>query len=604
MFGNVVHGIPNEVFEYKLNQAKSYKYGSDELPKSDADLTVKHLEKVVHDYLEIYESFVGVFPDSLADQLNAAIRAVFESWNSPRAIKYRKVHSIPDDWGTAVNVQKMVFGNKNDESGSGVLFSRDPDNGNNELYGDWLPNAQGEDVVAGIRPTLKIEKLEKWNSEISAELAALALKLEKHYRDMQDMEFTVEDGKLWVLQTRRGERSAAAAFKIAYDMVEESLIMKGEALARVSGKQYLVLNKPQIDTSFNKPADLTGIPAAGSIVTGVAVFSSKEAEKCKEPCVLVTTETTPDDFAGMVASVGILTITGGATCHAAVVGRGMNKTCVVGCTKLEMTHKGAIVSGGASISPGTMITMDGATGRVWIDTEVPVIQQKIDTHVREIIKWATEGLDSDTLLKITVRATEIYDPVKWGEEFDLQLPEEGRVYIDCSRLDTPTINRYMLSKLFTVLKSRPKLSGVIGLTMERPPGNDDTFLGFLGLSAGTATTSELDTLGNQLKAFKYKKWTTKLKKAWVVHLPLYATEQHVDYLSGLKWLQVRTVRKLGELMEVNGMMDVDPAFEEQLKEDGVEIKKFVTLLKDAGRKVERLPRTASKERMVFEVLGK
>ncbi len=612
MFANVVHGIPNEVFEYKLDQIKGYKYGMEELPKADSDLSVTHLEKVVETYLEEFETYVGSeFPDTLVGQLHAAIEAVFNSWNSERAIKYRKVHGIPDSWGTAVNIQQMVFGNRNDKSCSGVLFTRDPSTGNSELMGEFLPNAQGEDVVAGIRTPMPIKYMGTWQDYLPFEdkayyeLLAFGAKLEKHYRDMQDMEFTVENDKLWILQTRRGARSAAAAFKIAYDMVKEGLINKSEALKRVSGKQYLVLNKPQIDSSFNKPADLTGTPAAGSIVTGVAVFTSHEAEKSKQPCILVASETTPEDFGGMVASVGILTTTGGATSHAAVVARGMNKTCVVGCTELEMTTGGAMISGGKSITNGTKVTLDGATGRIWIDTEVPVLKLKIDQHVREIIKWASGGESDDVLIKVSPTTNcKKYELKTWDADLEIALPEDGRVYIDCSQLVIGKNTRYLLARLLMMLMKRPKLNGILGLTKDKVLEQDNRFLGFLGLEEGTATPDETATLESQIKTMLMKKWTAKVKKAWALHLPFHATGEHTKCLSDAKWTIVRSVKKLGELMEVDGMMDIDPVFEEQLKEQGVELKQLVTLLKDAGRKVERLPRIVSKERMIFEVLGK
>lgn len=609
MFGNVVYGLPNEIFEQKLEGAKAYKYGMTELPKTDSELSVKHLEKVIEAYLGEFEMYVGhEFPDSLLEQLEAAIEAIFKSWNSERAVKYRKVHGIPDDWGTAVNIQQMVFGNKNDKSASGVLFTRNPSSGDKELMGEFLPNAQGEDVVAGIRTPRPISHMGTWQDYLPHEdkayyeLLALGAKLEDHYKDMQDMEFTVEDGKLWILQTRTGARSAAAAFKIAHDMVEEGMITKSEAIARVNGKQYLVLNKPQIDTTFNVPADLTGTPAAGSIVTGVAVFSSNEAENSKQPCVLVANETTPEDFGGMVASVGILTTTGGATSHAAVVARSMNKTCVVGCTELSMVPGGAMVSGGKSITNGTKITLDGATGRVWIDIEVPVIKQKIDQHVREIIKWASEGIDTGVLLKVTPTTVVEQSEAVWGEDFETQLPESGKIYVDCSKIADKA--RWKLSKLIDVLKARPELTGILGLTKEPLPKQDRVFLGFLGVGDNSVTGSEQLVFEGQIKALLVKKCTKALKARWTLHLPSFVTGDQFKILEDAKWQQVRPVRNMGELISVNGMIDIDPTLEEQLKGQGVELKQFVALLQEAGRKVERLPKIISKERMVFEVLSK
>jgi pyruvate,phosphate dikinase len=561
---------------------------------------------LVQAYLDEYETYVGVpFPDNLNDQLQDSIVAVFKSWNCERAVKYRAVHNIPDNWGTAVNIQQMVFGNANAQSCAGVLFTRNPDSGASELYGDWLPEAQGEDVVAGIRNTHKIEDLKSWSVPLYNELAEYAVIVEKHYTDMQDMEFTVESGKLYILQTRRGARSAAAAFRIAHNMAEEGLITKTEAIKRVNGKQYLILNKPQIDKNFKKPADMTGIPAAGTIATGIAVFSASEAEKCKEPCILIANETTPEDFGGMAASVGILTRIGGVTSHAAVVARGMDKTCVVGCTELEMTSLGAIIPGGGpGIVKGTKVTMDGATGRVWIGQDVPVLKQKIDQHVREIIKWALDGsISGDTLVKITPETTQKQNEAVWGQDFELQLPASGKVYIDCSRIaDKP---RWKLSKLIDVLKSRTDLTGIIGLGQEPVPVQDVAFLGFLGLEADLITDADKEILGSQIKALLVKKCTLELKKRWTLHLPTFVGGDQCETLRAANWQQVRPIKTLGDLMEVDGMLDIDEATETRLKKtEGVDLKKFIALLNKAGQKAERLPRAVAKDRMIFEVLGK
>jgi phosphohistidine swiveling domain-containing protein len=514
------------------------------------------------------------------------------------------VHNIPDNWGTAVNIQQMVFGNANIHSCAGVLFTRNPDSGASELYGDWLPEAQGEDVVAGIRNTRKIGDLKSWSAPLYGELAGYAELVEKHYTDMQDMEFTVESGKLYVLQTRRGARSAAAAFRIAHNMAEEGLITKTEAIKRVNGKQYLILNKPQIDKSFKKPADLTGIPAAGTIATGVAVFTSSEAEKCKEPCILIANETTPEDFGGMAASVGVLTRIGGVTSHAAVVARGMDKTCVVGCTELEITSLGAIIPGGGpTIEKGTKITMDGATGRVWIGQDVPVLKQKVDKHVREIIKWALEGQMKGVLVKVCPETIPKWVDTVWNDDFCAQLPESGRVYIDCSKILAQP--RWMLSKLLDVLKSRPELEGMIGLRQEPVPAQDVAFLGFLGVGADLVTDTDKEVLGGQIKALVAKKCTLELKKRWILHLPTFVAGAQCKALSAAKWQQVRPIRTMGDLMEVDGMLDIDETTETRLKKtEGVDLKKFIALLNKAGHKAERLPRAVPKDRMIFEVLGK
>lgn len=594
MYANVVHSLPNEFFEKKLDEIRSYKYGMDEPPKTDADLSVTHLEKLVDAYLDMYEMYIGeAFPTDLLEQLGACIEAVWLSWNSDRAKKYRKHNNIPDDWGTAVNIQKMVFGNKNDDSCSGVLFTRDPGTGEEYLYGEFLPNAQGEDVVAGIRTPLRIHEggMAKWNGgqKILTQLTEIAKGMEKHYGDMQDMEFTVEDGELFILQTRSGKRSAAAAFKIAHDMALEGLITKKEAIKRVSGKQYMVLHKPQIDPSYNVEPDFKGIPAAGSVVSGVAVLTSENAQASKEPCILVRQETTPEDFPGMVASIGILTTTGGSTSHAAVVARGMDKTCVVGCADLD-------------VSAGDKITMDGRTGRVWVNKEVPVIKSKIDKHVREIISWALADQKEDTIIKIGLNSVEKDEPAVWLKDYEEQLPEKGRVYIDCSKMDTK-FARYKMAKLIDVLKSRPGLSGVLGLVSEPAPTEDNEFLDCLCLSQKDLVSDDAAMLASHMKALALKKCTLELKNRWALHLPPCCTALQDEELALHKWQRVRRVTNMGELLKVDGLLDIDDNTKNMLAEQGVDLQEMVAILKAAGRKVEPMPRTVSKARMIFDALG-
>lgn len=605
MYANVVHGVPNDVFEYQIIAIKGFKYGMDECPVLDSDLSVTHLGWLITAYLAEYEEYVGEsFPATLTEQLSASIRAVFLSWNSDRAKKYRKVHGYPDTWGTAVNIQQMVFGNLGDDSASGVIFTRNKDTGENTLYGDWLPNAQGEDVVAGIRDPLPISEFYDWNPCVADDLVDYAKKLEEHYNDMQDMEFTVESGKLWILQTRHGKRSAQAAFRIAYDMAEAGEITKSEAIERVTGKQYLVLTKPQIESGFNKKPDFVGKASAGSVVSGIAVFSSKEAEKCKQDCILVAKETTPEDFGGISAAVGILTQIGGKTSHAAVVAGGMDKTFVVGCTDMvfDAGQTVLIVGTKTQINPGTKVTLDGVTGRVWVGADVPVVKLKIDQYVRDIIKWASEGQNTNILVKITPEIG--LESKKWRKELETQLPTEGSVYIDTANLSFGKSSRNPLSKLFNVLKSRPELSGVIGLTREPDPVTDYEFLGFLGVEPDVADTDEQVVLNSRMKVLLQGNWNKKFKKRWILRVPAFAATLQKDALSAAGWRQVWMVSTLAELMKVNGLIDVAPNFEEELKKQGIELEAFIGILKDAGRTVDPMPRVVSKDRMIFEVLGK
>ena len=395
MYASVALGIKLELFEEALTAMRE-----DAGVKTDSELNEDQLNRLVKRYLKIVDEAGHTFPDTPMEQVMGAVAAVFRSWNNPRAKEYRKIHSIPDTWGTAVTVQSMVFGNLNDNSATGVLFSRDPSSGAKGMRGEFLVNAQGEDVVAGIRTPESLDKLCIWNTKVADELYEVVQKLETHYKDMQDIEFTVEDGKLYLLQTRNGKRSAIAAFQIAYDMTNEGLITKDVAVGRVSPAQLYVAMQDQIDPSFKQEPHLTGLAAGGGVVTGEAVFTADDAINCKSPCILVTKETDPDDIGGMNASVGILTATGGLTSHAAVVARGMNKSCVVGCTDLVIQHLGGsaytghVKKDGASFTfvPGSSVTIDGATGRVWFNIKVPMIAGGASDAVKAILSWAsTDG---------------------------------------------------------------------------------------------------------------------------------------------------------------------------------------------------------------------
>ncbi len=305
----------------------------------------------------------GVHPDlpKAKVQLLKCIEAVFKSWNTERAQIYRKMNNIPDDWGTAVTVQAMVFGNYNEKSCSGVLFTRNPDTGLAKVTGEFLVNAQGEDVVAGTVTPQKLEEMSDWNDAVYQELMNTVLHLETQKRDVQDVEFTVQDGKLYILQTRNAKRSAMAAITIAMDMWAEGMLTPEEAIKRVTIKDFDNCQMPVIDPKFKGTPLFTGIPACSGVVQGVVVTTAKAAIDCQQPCILVTEETTPDDIGGMIAAKGVLTMAGGATSHAAVVARGMNKPCVVGlCQDIELFKE------------GMTITIDGATGNVYF-VEVPVI---------------------------------------------------------------------------------------------------------------------------------------------------------------------------------------------------------------------------------------
>jgi pyruvate,orthophosphate dikinase len=305
------------------------------------------------------------FPMAKAQVVNS-IEAVFKSWNNERAVFYRKMNNIPDEWGTACVVQAMVFGNLNDQSGTGVLFTRDPDTGDGKILGEFMVNAQGEDVVAGIKTPMKLAAMSDWNDALYLELQATVLKLETLKKDVQDIEFTIQDGKLFILQTRNAKRSSRAALKIALDLLEDGIITPDVAIKRVSARDVDLAQRPVVDPQFKAPAYMTGIPACSGVAKGRMVFSSEAAISCKHPCILVTDETTPDDIAGMDAAVAVVTMTGGATSHAAVVARSMNKPCIVGVGAPLQVFKDL------SMTPGISLTIDGMSGQIWTE-DVPVV---------------------------------------------------------------------------------------------------------------------------------------------------------------------------------------------------------------------------------------
>jgi pyruvate, orthophosphate dikinase len=377
MFGKTVLGIDGDRFEERLEQAKRTKD-----VESDVDLDVDDLRTLVDEFKDVVKAESGRdFPQDPREQLDLAVRAVFDSWNTDRAVIYRRQERIADDLGTAVNIVAMVFGNLGPDSGTGVAFTRDPATGHQGVYGDYLANAQGEDVVAGIRNTLSLADLERLDKVSHDQLLDIMATLERHYRDLCDIEFTIERGKLWMLQTRVGKRTAAAAFRIAGQLVDEGLIDEDEALARVTGDQLARLMFPQFDPSAERHLVGQGMAASPGAAVGKAVFDSRRAAEWAdrgEDVILVRRETTPDDLGGMVAARGILTSRGGKTSHAAVVARGMGRTCVVGAEALRVdTAAGEFTtSDGATVSEGDVISIDGGTGEVFLG-EVPVVPSAV-----------------------------------------------------------------------------------------------------------------------------------------------------------------------------------------------------------------------------------
>ncbi len=402
MFGKTVLDIDGELFSHALESLKESRGIT-----ADVDLTAEDLRGLVDTFKGIVREATGAdFPQNPREQMDMAVEAVFRSWNTERATIYRRRERIPHDLGTAVNICTMVFGNMGEDSGTGVCFTRDPSTGHSGVYGDYLNNAQGEDVVAGIRNTLPLSALGERNKEVYDELRAIMRKLETHYRDLCDIEFTVERGKLWMLQTRVGKRTAAAAFRVAIQLVDEKLITMDEALTRVTGEQLTQLMFPQFDASASKDLVAKGMAASPGAAVGRIVFDNAQAEAAAAAgikCVLVRRETNPDDLPGMVAAEGVLTARGGKTSHAAVVARGMGKTCVCGAEALDIdAEAGTVTVNGRVLTGEDVIAIDGQSGEIFFG-EVPVSDSVVTTYLAHGLEagLAAAGEDEGAVELIT-----------------------------------------------------------------------------------------------------------------------------------------------------------------------------------------------------------
>lgn len=416
MFSDVVMGIEKKSFEHLMDEMKEKKG-----VKLDTELDANDLKELVRQFKEHYKKEKGEdFPSDPKKQLIEAVIAVFRSWNNPRAIVYRRMNDYPSSWGTAVNVQEMVFGNKGEQSGTGVAFSRNPSTGENKIFAEYLMNAQGEDVVAGIRTPEPIETLEQRNPDIYKEFIDIVEKLEKHYKDMQDMEFTIEEGKLYFLQTRNGKRTAQAALKIAVDLVEEKLINKEEAILKVEPKQLDTLLHPTFDPQVIKNLTVItkGLPASPGAATGKIAFTAQEAKERAangEKVVLVRLETSPEDIEGMVAAQGVLTVRGGMTSHAAVVARGMGTCCVAGCGDIKVDEESKTLSINSKVyTSNDYISIDGSTGNVYGE-QVKTVAPEISGYFETFMKWA------DEIRKLSVRTNadtpkDAEQAIKFGAE--------------------------------------------------------------------------------------------------------------------------------------------------------------------------------------------
>ena len=446
MYSDVVMEVPKSYFEKIIDEVKEEKG-----IQFDTELTVEDLKELVARFKAVYkENMNGEdFPQDVKEQLMGAVKAVFRSWDNPRAIVYRRMNDIPGDWGTAVNVQSMVFGNMGDTSGTGVAFTRNPATGAKGIFGEYLINAQGEDVVAGVRTPQPISKLEEDMPECYEEFMTLAQKLEDHYRDMQDMEFTIQEGKLYFLQTRSGKRTAAAAINIACDLVDEGKISEEEAVERIDAKSLDQLLHPTFNVDALKNGKVIGeaLPASPGAAAGQIVFTAEEAKKLGkggkgERVILVRLETTPEDIEGMIAAQGILTVRGGMTSHAAVVARGMGTCCVSGCGDIKMNEENETFElSGKTYKKGDYISLDGSTGKIY-EGDIQTEEASVSGNFGRIMAWA----DSFRTLKVRTNADNPRDTanaVKLGAE-GIGLCRTEHMFFDEERI--PKIRKMILSE--------------------------------------------------------------------------------------------------------------------------------------------------------------
>ena len=446
MYSDVVMEVPKSFFEKIIDEVKEAKG-----VHYDTELTVDDLKELVKRFKEVYKNAMNgeEFPQDPTEQLMGAVKAVFRSWDNPRAIVYRRMNDIPGDWGTAVNVQAMVFGNMGETSGTGVAFTRNPSTGEKGIYGEYLINAQGEDVVAGVRTPQPITKLAEDLPECYKEFMEIANKLENHYRDMQDMEFTIQEGKLYFLQTRNGKRTAPAAIQIACDLVDEGMITKEEAVLRIEAKSLDQLLHPTFDKDSLKAGEVIGeaLPASPGAAAGKVVFTAEEAKELGkggkgERVVLVRLETTPEDIEGMVAAQGILTVRGGMTSHAAVVARGMGTCCVSGCGDIKMNEEAEEFElGGYKFHKGDFISLDGTTGKIY-KGDIKTVEASVSGNFGRIMEWA----DEFRTLKVRTNADNPRDTrnaVKLGAE-GIGLCRTEHMFFEEDRI--PKIRKMILSE--------------------------------------------------------------------------------------------------------------------------------------------------------------
>lgn len=447
MFASVVYEVDINLFEKQLKKIKDQHHLN-----YDHELSADHLKELVKIYHEIYLKELGhPFPQAVKDQIYAAVKAVFKSWNNKRAIVYRRLNNVPDDLGTAVNIQEMVFGNRGETSGTGVLFTRNPANGNKELYGEYLTNAQGEDVVAGIRTPMSINRLNDQFPEIYQEILDLTKRLESHYQNMQDIEFTIEEGKLFILQTRNGKRTAQAAVKVACDLVDEGILTPQEALLTIQAESLNTLLHPAFDQKALDSSALIskmGLPASPGAATGQIVFDAETAKAWTDEgkdVILVRHETSPEDIVGMNSAKAIVTSQGGMTSHAAVVARGMGKCCVSGCSELDINEEKRVITyPGGSLNEGDIISVDGSTGALYVG-EIPTVASVANEYFDQVMEWSRQFAQ----LKIRMNAETASD-IQNGLQFQaagIGLVRTEHMFFEADRLIS--IRKFLLAQTAT-----------------------------------------------------------------------------------------------------------------------------------------------------------
>jgi pyruvate,orthophosphate dikinase len=563
MYGETVEGKADQIKAVR-KKVGTFRYGLKQAPGKDFNHSYKH----VANYVKRLEEIIFL-PKSVDDQILRSIKAVFKSWDSERAVAYRKSEGIDNDLGTAVNIQMMVFGNLNDDSASGVYFTRSPVDGENAPYGDIVIGGQGEDVVAGTHDTLKVTDLEATLPEAYIELLAIGETLEHIYLDMVDTEFTIEDGKLWMLQVRIGQREAKAAFRIAHDLCVEGLLDKVAAVSRVTAKQYAALKKIRIDLDEIPEADYVGIAAGGSLVVGAPVGSSNEAKALggKSPVILCTDETTPNDFPGMMASVGILTRTGGATSHAAVVGRAYEKHCVVGCSLLP----------DVSALPNR-ITLDGATGRVWL-TELPLTTGEIDEYAKTLFEWGVENKDGFVL------------------RGSIEERNVNNMYINASDASLNAVIDFLNHVAESDAVTR------VFLDLSAPGADmDEKADGLLWNIAGTTENPAHALSQARIEDFIEVQGMGIAQKKAILVVPYGTSDATITTLRAVGWKVVARVSDLKTLFDTDGIVEIDSKFTEEV--GGSEIaEKLLAMMAKAGEAVEVVPTPISANRLVFEVFN-